>query len=135
MTGMHPSVRSACRIAVFGLLLLLAIGHFLFALANLRYVERLTENLDVLIESIGAFLAAGSLFWATAKHARRQRWATIALLGSCAFAAGMTVSVATGASTPGMLQVVVPSFAVGTVALALEARSQVSPMRDVRPFQ
>lgn len=135
MTGIHPSVRSAWRIVVLGLLLLLAIGHFFFALANLRYIERLPENLDVLIESIGASLAAGSLFWATAKHARRQRWATIVLLGSCAFAAGMTVSVATGASTPGMLQVVVPSLAVGAVALTLEGRSQVSPMRGARPFQ
>lgn len=114
------------RVAVGLLLVALGLGHFFFGLANFGFVERIPENLDVLIEGAAAWIAAASLFWGTVNQLRRKRWAVIVLFGGAAFAAGMMVSVATEASTPNMLQVVLPALVVGGVALLVEKRSRPS---------
>lgn len=118
--------RRLVRILVALVLTLLGLGHLLFGLANFRFVEELPGSLDVLLEGIAAATAAGTLFWAAVNHVRGRRWGVLVLLGGLAFAAGMVLSVTTGASTPGMLQVVVPILSVAVVALLGERWSRGS---------
>ena len=113
-------MRSAGRVVVGLLLLGLALFHFIFGIANFGFVERLPENLDVLIEGVSAWVAAACLSWATRNHLRRKPWASSVVLGGSVFTAGMLISIATGASTPEMIQVVAPVLLVGGVAWIIE---------------
>lgn len=113
--------------AVVGLLLVaVGLGYFFFGVANFSFVERFPEDVDVLIEGVTAWIAAAALLWAALNHFSRKPWSAIVLLGGAAFTAGMMVSVATGASTPSMLQVVLPVLLVGASALLVEKRSEHS---------
>ena len=119
----------AGHVALVVVLILLGTWHALFALVNFGYVERLPENLDVLVEGIAALAAGVSLLWAAARHLQRRSWGAIALGGACVFAAGMGVSVASGASTPEMFQVVVPALFVAGIRLLVEARGRTAGHR------
>lgn len=116
----RASSEKPVRLLVAVLLAVLGLGHFLFALVNFGYVERLPDNLDVLIEGLGASLAGSFLVWSATRHGRQQRWGLIVLFGGVMFLAGMITSVSRGASSPSMLQVVVPIFAVGLLRLSIE---------------
>ena len=113
-------MRSAGRVVVGLLLMALALFHFFFGIANFGFVERLPENLDVLIEGVSAWVAAACLFWAMRNHLRGKPWAALVALGGSVFTAGMLISISTGASTPEMIQVVVPVLLVGGVAWIME---------------
>lgn len=123
-----PGARSwqarAARGAVALVLITLGLWHVLFALVNFGYVEKLPEHLDVLVEGTAALVAGASLLWAAARHLQRRPWGAIAAGGACVFAAGMGVSVASGASTPEMFQVVVPALLVAGIGLVIEARGR-----------
>lgn len=123
MAKANPSQRAA-RSLVCVLLVALGSAHFFFGVANFGFVEGLPDDLDVLIEGMTACAAAISLFWGATNQIRRKPWALKVLLGGVTFAAGMTLSVVTGASTPDMLQVVLPVLLTGTVAYVLEKRSR-----------
>ena len=115
--------RGAARLAVAVLLVGLGLGHFFFGLANFGFVERLPENLDVLVEGVSACIAAGSLLWAAADQVRRKPWASKVVFGAVVFVLGMALSISTGASTPEMMQVVLPVLLVSGVKLILEKRA------------
>ena len=108
------------RVIFAALFILLGLGHLFFAVANFGFVERLPQNLDVLIEALTALIAAGSLPWAAVNLVRRKPSVHIILIGGCAFLGGLLVSIAGGASTPGMLQVVIPIFAAGLIAVVFD---------------
>ena len=116
----------AAHAALVVALVILGLWHGLFALVNFGYVEQLPENLDVLVEGTAALLAGSSLLWAAARHLQRRRWGLIALGGACIFAAGMGVSVASGASTPEMFQVAVPALFIAGVRLVVEVRGRTA---------
>ena len=116
-------MRYVSRVGVRVLLVGLALFHFFFGIANFRFVERLPDNLDVLIEGVSAWVAAGCVSWATSNHIRRKPWASLVVLGAAVFTGGMLVSISTGASTPEMIQVVVPVLLVGAVAWIVEKRA------------
>ena len=78
---MDTSARRAGRLIFAVVLIVLALGHVLFALANFGFVERLPDNLDVLIEGIAASIAAGSLFWGAINHIRGTAWAAFVVVG------------------------------------------------------
>ncbi len=117
---MGASLRKPGRLLAAILLAVLAVGHFLFAVVNFGYVERLPENLDVLIERLSASLAAASLVWGANSHVQKKPWGGIVLVGGFVFLAGMVTSVLSGASTPSMFQVVIPIFTLGIVRLLIE---------------
>lgn len=110
------------RVIIAVLVILLGLGHLFFAVANFGFIDRLPENLDVMIEALTALIAAGALLWAAVNIIRRKPSAPIILIGGCAFLGGLLVSIAGGASTPEMLQVVIPVFAAGLIAVVLDRR-------------
>lgn len=110
------------RLAVALFLLILAIGHSLFALANIGFIERLPKDLDVLVEAIGSSIAAAAFLWAAWNHFRRRAWGKIVLAGAAVFACAMTVSIFSGASSPEMIQVVIPALVVAVVRTLVERR-------------
>jgi peptidoglycan/LPS O-acetylase OafA/YrhL len=123
-----PDARSwpgrAAHAALVVVLVALGLWHLMFALVNFGYIEKLPDNLDVLVEGIAAFGAGASLLWAAARQFQKRRWGAIALAGACVFALGMGVSVASGASTPEMFQVIVPALLIAGIRLVVEARAR-----------
>lgn len=124
-SSMRSGFQRVGRVAVVILLGVLAFFHFSFALANFGFVESLPRDLNVLFEGLSALIAAGSLAWASRRQLEHRSWGHIVVGGGLAFLAGMSLSVATGASGPEMFQVVIPIIVVGLTAALLE-RTQKS---------
>ena len=101
-------------------LLVLGVGHVLFALTNFGFVEQLPEDLNIVAEGIGAMVAGAALGWAGVDRAKGGRPWRVVLLAGAFFVATMIVSIATGASDPQMILVALFAPALGVAASAVD---------------
>ena len=119
----HTKGVTIARIAVAVVLLVLGLGHVLFALTNFGFVEELPEDLNIAAEGVGAAVAGAALGWAGMDRARGGRPWRVVMLAGTFFVATMIVSIATGASAPQMILVALFAPALGATASAVDNAS------------
>lgn len=119
---MVANLRKAAEILLGVALAILGFLHFFFSIANMSFIEDPLENFDVVVEMLGALVAAITLWWAAVKQFRQAPWMKVVLIGAVSFTAGMLVSIASGASTGSMIQVIVPIWLAFLVGMARERR-------------
>ena len=101
-------------------LLVLGLGHALFAMTNFGFVEQLPDDLNIAAEGVGAIVAGAALGWAGVDRARGGRPWRVVMLAGAFFVATMIVSIATGASDPQMILAALFAPALGAIASAVD---------------